>query len=94
MYTYLRRAGYRNYELTTCCFRASSTRVPEGEGEPAHVASVATLPEVDDALEVVLGAVVVVAAVAFLRVDRHPVATEEDVAVAAVEVTCHNTPPT
>ena len=31
-----------------------SVMLPEREGEPAHVARVAPLPEVDDALEIVL----------------------------------------
>ena len=67
---------------------------PEREGEPADVGRVPTLPEIDDTLEVILDCLVlIVRLTSFLRrpalglVQGHPVATEEHVAVLAVEVT-------
>ena len=77
--------------MTKPMLLASRPRLPEGEGQPAHVAGVAALPEVDDALEVVVGGVGAVVGAIFRLADRDPVATEEHVAVLAVEVAYRGT---
>ena len=59
----------------------------ERKSEPPHIRGISSLPEIDDALKIILRVVVFILCISFGFGSRNPVSTEEDVTVTAVKVT-------
>jgi hypothetical protein len=74
-------------------FRTETAFLPESEVEPTHVGGLSTLPEVHNALVVVLQLLWFCFPICIIRyINRHPVATKKYIAILAVEMACNITP--